>query len=314
MEIVIAGITGLIGLYYLRKWCEGGHCYSRARLDGKTVVITGCNTGIGRTTALDLSKRGAKIAMACRNLEQTKIVAEEIRKEGGGKVAIYKLDLANLASVKACAEEIIAKEDKINILINNAGIMLCPELKTEDGFEMQMGTNHLGHFLFTNLLLDKMKATNEPGRIVNVSSIGHKGGAIDLDDLHFRKKPYNRLTAYFNSKLANILFTRELAKKLRGSKLSCYVLHPGAVKTDLTRHMDTWLGFFHHIFWILAGFFYKDAVQGAQTTIFCAVDESLGSKSGLYYADCAEKTPTEAAQDDEMAKKLWEFSVKEVGL
>merc|ERR1712227_346580 len=153
--LILAVIAGL--LYLLKWWMQGPKVTSKAKLDGKTVVITGANTGIGKTTALDLSKRGAKVVMLCRDMERAEKAAEEVREATKGEVIVHKLDLAALASVRECAEQLGNSPEKIDILINNAGIMACPKMKTKDGFEMQFGTNHLGHFLLTNLLMPQLK-------------------------------------------------------------------------------------------------------------------------------------------------------------
>ncbi|KAG0727807.1 Retinol dehydrogenase 12 [Chionoecetes opilio] len=197
-----------------RRVMAGGFCCSSKKLDGQTIVVTGCNVGIGRATVRDLSLRGARVVMACRDTHMADKVAAEIRRETGGDLVAMKLDLASLASVRSFAAELRANIGEIHMLINNAGVMFCPYKKTEDGFEMQMGTNHLGHFLLTNLLLPLM-THSQPARIINVSSLGHAGGIIPLEDMNYEKS-YNKYEAYFNSKLANILFTRQLAKKLKG--------------------------------------------------------------------------------------------------
>ena len=249
--------------------------------------------------------------------------AADIRKETSGDVAVYRLDLASLKSVRACAKEINAKESNVDVLINNAGVMMCPLQRTEDGFEMQIGTNHFGHFLFTNLLLDKIKASaakskSEDGgagaRIVTVSSRAHERGRVDLDDLNWETRPYNRMHAYEQSKLANVLFTRELAKRLEGTGVSCYSLHPGVVRTELGRHIEDVVGPLKHLLWGAIFFFTKNCREGAQTSIYCAVDERAGRETGLYYSDCRVKLEMPQARDDEMAKKLWEASVKATGL
>uniref|UniRef100_A0A3P8WWJ6 Si:dkey-23o4.6 n=1 Tax=Cynoglossus semilaevis TaxID=244447 RepID=A0A3P8WWJ6_CYNSE len=190
------------GVAVLRKWIAGGVCRCSVRLDGKTVVITGANTGIGKETSREMARRGE--LMACRDLTRAESAAEEIREAtGNGNVVIRHLDLASLHSVRQFAKDYVDSEDRLDILINNAGVMMCPKWLTEDGFETQLAVNHLGHFLLTNLLLPKLKSS-APSRVVNVSSIAHRGGRIDFDDL------------YQQSKLANVLFSRELARKLRG--------------------------------------------------------------------------------------------------
>lgn len=175
-KFALIGLASLASFFYLTKkfYFAGGVCHSKARLDGKTVIITGANTGIGKETALDLAKRGARVILACRDLNKSLQAADEIRKKtGNGNVFVKLLDLASLESVRQFAKEINAQEDRIDILINNAGIMACPKWKTKDGFETQFGVNHLGHFLLTNLLLDKIKQTGK-ARIVNVSSLAHE--------------------------------------------------------------------------------------------------------------------------------------------
>ena len=216
---------------------QGPKCRSQARLDGKIVVITGANTGIGKICARELSKRGAKVIMLCRSTERGEAAAEEIRKLTQGEVIVHKMDLASLKSVRECAEQLNNSLDKIDILLNNAGVMTCPELRTEEGFEMQIGTNHFGHFLLTNLLMSLLKKAAPGARIVNVSSLAHEGGQIYWEDINFEKTPYDPLKAYQQSKLANILFTKELARRGEGSGVNSYALHPGVIHTELGRHI-----------------------------------------------------------------------------
>ena len=311
-NFVAVGV-GALGVFYLREYFKGGVCRSKARLDGKTVLITGCNVGIGKETALDLSRRGARVLMACRNIEAANETAEKIRSSTKGEVQVYKLDLASLASVRDCATEIKNNEERLDVLINNAGVMMCPFQKTKDGFEMQIGTNHLGHFLFTNLLLDKIKAS-APSRIVNVSSRAHERGKINLEDINFERRAYKPMVAYEQSKLANVLFTLELIQRLRGTDVTCYSLHPGVVRTELGRHIESVIGPTKHFFWSLLYFFTKSPKEGAQTSIYCAVDEEAGQETGHYYSDCKKKEPQPLAKDKKLAKELWELSATLVGL
>ncbi|EDV29195.1 Retinol dehydrogenase 13 [Trichoplax sp. H2] len=307
------GVTS-ISLLLVRNYMQGGTCRSKARLDNKTVVITGGNTGIGKETAIDLAQRGARIILACRSESKgTTAVKEIIESSGSSNIVFRKLDLASLQSVRDFANQFNKNEDRLDILINNAGVMWCPYMETADGLEMQFGTNHIGHFLLTNLLLDKLKAC-APSRIVVVSSIGHRGGKMNFDDLN-GKKNYNSYTAYFQSKLANILFTRELAKRLQGTGVTANSLHPGAVNTDLGRHLSVnQNGFLHALIAPLYWLFVKTSKQGAQTSIYCAVDESLNGVSGKYFADCREKDCAAQGRDDGAAKKLWEISEEMTGL
>ncbi|XP_054477189.1 retinol dehydrogenase 13 [Anoplopoma fimbria] len=308
----VAFVAGA-GILALRRWMAGGVCRSKVRLDGKTVLITGANTGIGKETALDMAKRGARVILACRDMTRARIAADEIRQQSGnGNVVVKKLDLSCLQSVRDLAKDIQENEERLDILINNAGIMMCPKWKTEDGFEMQFGVNHLGHFLLTNCLLDHLKKST-PSRIVIVSSLAHEQGHIHFDDINL-DKDYHRETSYRQSKLANVLFCRELASRLQGTGVTAYSLHPGVIRTELGRHLFPTLALWQWI--ILKPFLMliKNPYEGAQTSIYCAVDESQANVSGLYYSDCAPKKPAPQALDDAAAKKLWDLSACMVGL
>ncbi|KAL1493226.1 hypothetical protein ABEB36_011319 [Hypothenemus hampei] len=296
-------------------------CTSTARLDGKTAIITGCNTGIGKETAKDFFERGARVIMACRNIEKATEAANEIKsscisKENVGELVVEELDLTSLQSVRKCAETILNKESKINLLVNNAGVMMCPQQLTTDGFEMQFGTNHLGHFLLTLLLLPKI-IQSTPARIVNVSSTAHERGSINFEDLNYNKRTYNALEAYSQSKLANVLFSRELAKRLKENNISdvtVYSLHPGVINTELGRHLKTTYGAFVEALWGFFKWAIKTPKQGAQTIIYCSVDENCANESGLYYKECATTSPAKAAKSEEDAQRLWDESLKLVGL
>ncbi|KAK0133745.1 Retinol dehydrogenase 12 [Merluccius polli] len=274
-----------------------------ASLEGKTVLITGANTGIGKETALDLAKRGARIIMACRDAERGQAAVKEVvAGSQNADVAYMKLDLSDTKSIREFAEAVNQGEPKLNILINNAGIMSIPYGKTADGFEMQIGVNHLGHFLLTHLLIDLMKRS-APARVVTVSSMAHAWGDMNFDDLN-SETSYDKKSAYQQSKLANVLFTRSLAKKLEGTGVTAYSLHPGVVQTELWRHLN---GPQQTIIKMVSPFT-KTSVQGAQTSIYCAVDPSLENESGGYYSDCAPASCSRAAQSDESAQRLWEMS------
>lgn len=201
------------------------------------------------------------------------------------------------------------KENSLDILINNAGVYGLPRTLTKDGHEMVFAANHLGHFLLTNLLLDTLKSS-KPSRIVNVSSAGHRRGKIVRDDLHGEKK-YSSLQAYSNSKLANVLFSRELAKRLKGTGVTSYSLHPGAIKTDLGRNAPILITFISIFFFL----FFKTLKSGAQTTLACALDPDFNDDfSGKYFADCKVAKESKNAQDDETAEWLWTTSETLTGL
>ncbi|XP_059473313.1 retinol dehydrogenase 12-like [Neocloeon triangulifer] len=282
---------------------KNGKCNSTASLVGKTAVITGANTGIGYETAKDFVKRGAKVIMANRNVELSERAAEKLRQEVPNcNVRVVQLNLASLHSVKKCAEELLRSEPKINLLINNAGVMMCPYMTTEDGYEMQFQTNHLGHFLFTTLLLPRIKES-APARIVNVSSTAHLFGKVKFDDLQ-SKKSYSPTKAYGQSKLCNILFTSKLTDQLKDTGVVAYAVHPGVVSTELGRHLEggtSWI--LNKLDWAK-----KTPVEGAQTTLHCALDERLATQSGLYFSDCKPGKTSSRARNKADAQKLWEVS------
>jgi len=299
-------------LFLFRMWMQGPKCNSKVSLEGKVVVITGANTGIGKICALDMAKRGGKIILLCRSQERGEAAAEEIRKETKAEVIFHKCDLASLASVRECAEQLNNSLPKIDILLNNAGVMMCPLTRTEDGFEMQIGTNHLGHFLLTNLLMPLLKRAAPDARIVNVSSLAHERGRMNFDDINYEKRSYSPAGAYGQSKLANVLFTRELARKGEGSGVNAYALHPGVIATELGRHLNAnpVLKCMSMMFMPLV----KTPEAGAQTSLYCCLEQSISDENGKYYSDCRRKEPAVQAQNDEDAKKLWQISEKLTGL
>jgi len=306
-----------VGLYLVRKYCAGGVCRSKVQLDGKVVLITGANTGIGKEAAIDLGKRGAKVYIACRDPERGALAVQDIKKKSRNEnIHLRILDLASFESIRSFTENFLREEPTLHILINNAGLAGCPNKKTRDGLEMTMGVNHYGHFLLTNLLLDVIKASS-PSRIINVSSAAHQRGVIDFEDLGGEKvkEPFY---LYSNSKLANILFTKELSNRLTGTGVSVFSLHPGTVVTEIWRDLFTGKSIVYRILVSILALFIlplmKNAKQGAQTTIFCAVEEGLESQTGEYFKDCKVKAPILPEQDHEVARKLWEVSENLVGL
>lgn len=273
-------------------------------MDGKVVIITGANTGIGKETAVDLAKRGAKIYIACRDKRKSEEALKEIKSRSKSSQAFQlELDLASLGSINGFSKTFHKLEHNLHILINNAGVMACPKMITKDGFEMQLGTNHFGHFHLTNLLLDLLKASS-PSRIVVVSSSGHKLSGLMRDDL-MGEKSYSKLKNYGQSKLANILFARELAKRLKGTGVTVNSCHPGIVQTELGRHMSSWL---RPIYRRVLKPLYKTPIEGAQTQIRLAVDPELENVSGKYFSDCEVTEPAKHAQSDADAKWLWDKS------
>ncbi|KAI1895146.1 hypothetical protein AGOR_G00103300 [Albula goreensis] len=288
--------------------------YPSDMMRGKTVIITGANSGIGKATALELVKLQARVIMACRDQQRAEDAAQEIRVEAGsdqGEIVIKRLDLASLQSVHSFCEEIIKEESRIDVLINNAGIYQCPYTKTEDGFEMQFGVNHLGHFLLTHLLLDLLKKS-APSRIVVVSSKLYKNGDINFEDLN-SEQSYNKAFAYSRSKLANLLFTCELAKRLEETGVTVNALTPGIVRTNLGRHVKISL-LAKPLFNLASWAFFKSPLEGAQTSIFLACSPDVEGVQGKCFANCKEEELLPKATDEEVARKLWDISEIMVGI
>ncbi|XP_051274390.1 retinol dehydrogenase 13-like [Dicentrarchus labrax] len=299
----------------LKTHVTGGRCPSKAIINGKTVVITGANTGIGKETARELAQRGGRIIMGCRDMEKCEAAAKEIRgKTLNPHVYACHLDLASMKSIREFAERIKQEEQRVDVLINNAGVMRCPAWKTDDGFDMQLGVNHLGHFLLTNLLLDKLKES-APSRVINLASLAHIVGKIDFEDLNWEKKKFDTKQAYCQSKLANVLFTRELAKRLQGTGVTVNAVHPGVVATELGRHTGLHQSQFSSS--VLSPFFsmlVKSPELGAQPSVYLAVSKEMEGVTGMYYDVMTEKEPAPQALDEEAARRLWEVSSRLVGL
>ncbi|XP_006662784.1 short-chain dehydrogenase TIC 32, chloroplastic-like [Oryza brachyantha] len=280
-----------------------------------TAIVTGATNGIGRETARVLALRGAEVIIPARTMASGAKVKDSIAGEvPGAKLHVMEMDLASLASVRRFAKSFSSSHAHLNILVNNAGIMACPFQLSKDGIELQFATNHVGHFLLTNLLLDKMKLTARKtgvqGRIINVSSVAHKrsdGSCFDLNKLNDKSR-YKPFIAYAHSKLANILHANELARRLQeeGCNLTANSLHPGVILTNITRYvlpssMVTSI-------LSVANLFLKNTQQGAATTCYLALHPDVKDVSGKYFADCEEATPRPAGRDAELAKRLWDFS------
>ncbi|XP_063702276.1 retinol dehydrogenase 13-like [Culicoides brevitarsis] len=304
-----AGVTFLTKDYF-----QGTAFTNPVRADGKIVVITGANTGIGKETAKELAKRGAHVYMACRSMKRCEAARDEILLASKNpNVHCRECDLASFASIKEFAKKFKEEQPKLDILINNGGVMRCPRMFTREGIELQIGVNHFGHFLLTTLLLDQLKKA-APSRVVVVSSLAHERGHLQVDDLN-SDKHYDSGAAYNQSKLANLLFTRSLSQRLAGSGVTVNALHPGVVNTELGRHMGMFSSFLGKIFvkpflWP----FFKEPIAGAQTTLYVALDPDLEKITGKYFSDCALKTPAAQAMDDKMAEWLWQVSEKWVKL
>jgi NAD(P)-dependent dehydrogenase (short-subunit alcohol dehydrogenase family) len=270
----------------------------------KTIIITGANSGIGLETAVGVAAQGMHVVMACRNPEKgATALAEVQRRAGSSEVELMSLDLASFTSIRGFAKEALDRFDHIDVLVNNAGAVSRARVETAEGFEQTFGVNHLGHFLLTDLLRERIAAT--PGaRIVVVASDAHRFafGGLDFDDLQ-SKAHYHGFLVYARSKLANILFTRELARRLDGTGVTANSVHPGFVASNFGRS-DT-LG---KLGMIAGRPFAINSERGARTSIFLATDSSLDGITGEYWYKGAQKRPNNAARDDDAARRLWEVS------
>lgn len=312
IEIVFWCLVAALIMYLLRRLIEGPFYRKPNRIDGKVVIVTGCNTGIGKETAMELARRGARLYMACRDAARCEAARLEIiEKTQNTNVFNRTLDLSSLSSVRQFAERFKAEEQKLDILVNNAGVMATPRKLTADGFEQQMGINHLGHFLLTNLLLDRLKAAS-PSRVVIVSSGAYVFGRINKQDLMSEKSYSKFFGAYAQSKLANILFTHKLAEILKDSKVTVNCLHPGIVKTELMRYNScpkTW-----NVIKTIINVFIRSPKAGAQTSLFLALDPKLECITGGFYYNMLRFPVLPCAKDAETAEWLWQESEKLVGL
>lgn len=280
-----------------------------------TAIVTGATNGIGKETARVLALRGAKVIIPARTLESGMKVKESLSEEAPSlNLHVMEMDLSSLESVRSFARSFNVSHKHLNILINNAGIMACPFQLSKDGIELQFATNHLGHFLLTNLLLGKMKwtakETGVQGRIVNVSSTAHRrsdGSGFDLNKLNDQSR-YRPFRAYSHSKLANILHANELSRRFQeqGCDLTANSLHPGIIVTNIVRYTATNSMLISIL--SLAKTFLKDTPQGAATTCYLALHPDAKGVSGKYFAGCNEAKPTAIARDAELAKRLWAFS------
>jgi retinol dehydrogenase-12 len=278
-------------------------------VNGKTVIVTGANSGIGFETAVALAGFGARVVMTARDQAKGDAAARAVQaRVPGADVHLMLLDLASFASVRAFAEAFLARFDRLNVLINNAGLILDRRRLTEDGNEMTFQVNHLGPFLLTNLLLDHLKAS-APSRVVNVSSVTHRGASIDFDDLQ-SEASFGAMKAYAMSKLCNLLFTRESARRLYGTQVTANALHPGSVRTGFSGGGDTRL---LSIGWKIISPFLISAKRGAKTPVYLASSYDVEAVTGEYFVRSRRATPSANARDDEVARRLWEVSEELVG-
>ncbi len=278
-------------------------------MEGRVCMITGANSGIGRATATGLAQLGATVVMVCRDPSKGEAALAEIKaRSGNDSVTLMLADLSSQKSIGSLVKELTSIYEHLHVLVNNAGVFLSKRAVTVDGIETTFAVNHLAPFLLTNLLLNILKAS-APARIVNVSSSAHCGGHIDFDDLQGEKK-YSGFKAYSQSKLANALFTYELARKLNGTGVTANCLHPGAVATNLVRSNSGFYG----LIWKLVSPFVLSPEKGAQTCIYLASSPEVDDLTGKYFVKETETVSSKESYDEAIAQRLWQVSAELMGL
>jgi NAD(P)-dependent dehydrogenase (short-subunit alcohol dehydrogenase family) len=316
-------ITSPFGAFTPARDVVAGH-----DLTGKSAVVTGAATGIGVETARALAEAGAAVTLAVRNRAAGEAIAAEINRTAkGAKASVGPLDLSNLASVRAFAEE--WGDDPLHILVNNAGVMACPQSYTADDLEMQIGTNHFGHALLTLSLaraLEKGAANGRTARVVELTSIGHRRSNINWDDLHYRKRPYDKWESYGQSKTANSLFAVGFNRRFKDRGVTANAVMPGGIMTPLQRHLPREemiaFGWIDEAGNVAQGF--KTTEQGASTSVWAAVGGELEGMGGLYLENCAQAEPANPdnprggvwpwALDPEAADRLWAITRDTIGV
>lgn len=290
-------------------------------LGGTIALVTGGSSGLGQETARALAAHGAEVILTARDVPKGEAVAAGIRASTGNqRVAVEALELGSLASVRAFADRVLANMPRLDLLINNAGVMACPQGKTADGFELQFGSNHLGHFLATCLLVPVLRKS-AASRVVSLSSRGHHMSPVVFDDVQFERRPYDKWQSYGQAKTANVLFAVELERRLGARGTHAFAVHPGAIVTELGRHLQP-----EDIQFLQSrsrGMQFKSVEQGAATSCFAATAPELAGRGGLYLEDCHVAEINDApdaldgvksyALDRDNAARLWELSERLVG-
>jgi NAD(P)-dependent dehydrogenase (short-subunit alcohol dehydrogenase family) len=277
-------------------------------LRGKRVLVTGATTGIGRATAIALGRMGAEVLLVARDREKGDSARAEVLAAGAPAAEVLLADLSLMSSVRALAEEVRGRVDRLDVLVNNAGALFAKREVTAEGFERTFALNHLSYFLLTNLLLDRLRAAGA-ARIVNVSSQVHQPAHVDFDDLQFERK-YGSFVAYAVTKLENLLFTFALARRLASSGVTANAAHPGGVATNFGRSNRGWFGGL----FALAAPFLRSPEKGARTSVWLASSPALAGTTGKYFADCKEKRPSKESRDEATQERLWVASAKLVGI
>jgi NAD(P)-dependent dehydrogenase (short-subunit alcohol dehydrogenase family) len=279
-------------------------------MKGKVVLITGGNSGIGLEAAVKIAKLGAELVLVARDKTKGDAAVADVKQRGGNDaVSLLLCDFSDQASIRKLAEEFRAGHDRLDLLINNAGSVSDSRKLTSDGIEQTFAVNHLGYFLLTNLLLDLIEKS-APARIVNVSSVGHYSGDMDFENLQYEKGGYFIMRAYNRSKLGNVLFTTELARRMEGKNVTVNCLHPGAVRTNIWSHAP----WYSKPFLAIMKLFMISAEEGGDRIFHLAASDDVTGQTGGYYDKRKKKEPSALAQDAALAKRLWETSAQMVKL
>ncbi|HZS37120.1 MAG TPA: SDR family oxidoreductase [Polyangia bacterium] len=280
------------------------------QLTGKTALVTGANSGIGLEACVKLARLGAEVVMVARDEQKGAAAVADVKQRGGSEnVSLMLCDFSSQAAIRKLAADYRARHARLDILINNAGSVSDKRRVTVDGLEQTFAVNHLGYFLLTNLLVDLLEKS-APARVVNVASVGHRQGDLDFDNLQYEKGGYGIMKAYGRSKLANVLFTTELARRLAGKGVIVNCLHPGAVATSIWSHAPSYA----RPILALAKLFMITSEEGGGRIVYLATSPEVEGQSGGYYDKNRKVAPSAQAQDAALAKKLWDVSAKLVAL
>ncbi|XP_069820199.1 retinol dehydrogenase 14-like [Dendropsophus ebraccatus] len=307
MYVLVTVLAALFLTLLQRRFKSRRLCLDPKRLDGKTALITGGASGVGKQTAIALAKRGARVHITSHDDQKGEEALREIKKESTSmNVRFWNLNLANLQSIRNFCKEFLKGESRLDILINNDGVPAVLDW-TDNGFSMCFGVNHLGPFLLTNLLLERLKSCS-PSRIVNVTSSVHKYQKLNFSDLNYNIVP---LFTYCRSKLANVYFTQEIARQMERHGVTACAVHPGYVTGDWTNQFSI---LFRIVMYVFTTLFFISCQAASQTVIYCAISDDILQHNGGYFSDCKPRKLRPYVQDAGIAKKLWEASEAMVGL
>ena len=279
-------------------------------MDGHICVITGATSGVGYQTAKEFARGGAHLVLVCRNEEKARRVKMELEHSFSGKIDVFLADFSRLSEVRKAAEFLLENYPQIDVLVNNAGIHNTRRQLSEDGIEMVFAVNHVASFLFTRLLLDRMKES-APARIIQVNSQGHRFGGLDLEDLNWERRRYKGLQAYGASKIAQLLSVWEFADQLKGSGVSINAVHPGEVKTNIGMNNGLFYRIYQRYF---LGIFLKDAHRSGEAIYYLAAAAEMDEVSGLFFNQTIPEKPAAHALDRDLGKSVWKISEKLAGL